>query len=558
MEHIWLKSYPEGIPSEIPAIPYSSIPDMFEKCCSKYSNQKAVTNMGVTLSYKKVEELSKTFATYLQKDLGLKKGDRFAIMMPNVLQYYIAMFGALRAGLTVVSINPLYTARELSFQLRDSGAESIIILANFAHVLEKVMEDHSIKNVIISELADLFPTPKKQIVNFVVKHVKKMVKPFEIPHASTFKDAMIAGAKSSFDPLEITGEDIAFLQYTGGTTGVAKGAMLTHNNMLSNATQCTVWSAEKMRESKEIAITPLPLYHIFSLTISCMAVFMLGGEVILITNPRDIPHFVKEISKIPYTMLVGINTLYNALTHNEAFRKSNFENLRLSISGGMATQDAVATEWEKLTGCHILEGYGLTEASPVISINPFTIDKFTHSIGVPIPSTIISIRDEDNKELAQGEVGELCVKGPQVMHGYWNRDDESKKVFTEDGWLRTGDMVRMDETGFMFLVDRKKDMILVSGFNVYPNELEDVLVSHPGILEAAAIGVPDEECGEKVKVFIVKDDPNLTEEDVIKHCKENLTGYKRPKFIEFRDELPKSNIGKILRRELREQEAQSE
>jgi len=472
MERIWLKSYPEGMPSEISDIAHTSIPDMFESCCQKFSDKNAVANMGVTLTYKEVDELSKQFAAYLQQNLGLKKGDRFAIMLPNVLQYFIVMFGALRAGLIVVNINPLYTPRELGFQLRDSGAQSIIILANFAHVLEKVMEDHPLENVIVTELADLFPTPKRQIVNFVVKHVRKMVKAFDIPSAVSFNAAMKKGAKATFTPQEISRDDIAYLQYTGGTTGVAKGAMLSHRNMLVNATQCITWSGGAMRIGKEIAITPLPLYHIFSLTISCLAIVMIGGEVVLITNPRDLPHMIGEIKKIPYTMIVGINTLYNALTHNEAFRKSNFKSLRLSISGGMATQDAVAHDWEALTGSHILEGYGLTEASPVVSINPFTLDRFTHSIGLPLPSTDVSIRDDHNKEVDLGDVGELCVKGPQVMQGYWNREDESKKVFTEDGWLRTGDMVTMGEDGYIKLVDRKKDMVIVSGFNVYPNEVE--------------------------------------------------------------------------------------
>lgn len=554
MERVWLNSYPEGMPSEIPGIPYKSIPDMFEQCCKKYGNKKAVTNMGVSLTYNDVDRLSKQFAAYLQENLGLKKGDRLAIMMPNVLQYYVVMFGALRAGLVVVNINPLYTARELKFQLIDSGAQSIVILENFAHVLEKVMEDHPIKNAIVTELADLFPTPKRQIVNFVVKYVKRMVKPWEILSAVSFLEAMKIGATKTFNPHDVDGEDVAFLQYTGGTTGVAKGAMLSHNNMLANATQCITWSGGAMRDGKEIAISPLPLYHIFSLTISCMALVLIGGEVVLITNPRDLPHMINEIKKIPYTMIVGINTLYNALTRNKTFRKTNFKSLRLTISGGMATQDAVAKQWEELTNTHILEGYGLTEASPVVCINPFTLDHFTHSIGLPIPSTDVSIRDENDKEVGIGEVGELCIKGPQVMKGYWNREDESIKVFTDDRYLRTGDMVKMDEKGYIYVVDRKKDMVIVSGFNVYPNEVEDVLASHPHILEAAVIGVPDEQSGEAVKAFIVKEDPSLTEDEVNKYCKENLTGYKRPKYIEFCDELPKSNIGKILRRELREQE----
>ncbi len=543
------------MPAEIPASPFSSIADMFEKSCQKFANKKAVTNRGVSLSYAQIDELSKQFAAYLQQDRGLKKGDRLAIMMPNLLQYFIVMFGALRAGLIVVNINPLYTPRELSFQLKDSGATSIVILANFANVLQKVLHEHPMKNIIITEIADLFPSPKRQLINFVVKYVKKMVKDFDIPTAVTFRHAMKRGSQFTFSKPSLKSDDIAFLQYTGGTTGIAKGAMLSHGNLIANARQCIIWSDGKMREGMEIALTPLPLYHIFSLTISCMAILMIGGEVVLITNPRDIPHFVKEISKIPYTMMVGINTLYNALTHNEAFRKLNFKHLRLSISGGMATQDVVANAWNQLTHCYILEGYGLTEASPVVCINPFSLDKFTHSVGLPIPSTLVSIRNEENSEVPLGEEGELCVKGPQVMTGYWNRDDESKKIFTEDGWLRTGDIVKMDKAGYIFLVDRKKDMIVVSGFKVFPNEIEEVLAAHPGIREAAAIGVPDESSTEAVKVFIVRSDPNLTEKDVVKYCKENFTGYKRPKYIEFRDELPKSNVGKILRRALREEEA---
>lgn len=554
VESIWLKSYPAGMPAEISSSPYSTIPDMFEQSCQRFADKKAVTNLGVSLTYKQIDQLSKQFAAYLQQDLGLKKGDRFAIMMPNILQYYIAMFGALRAGLIVVNVNPLYTPRELSFQLKDSGAKSIIILANFAHVLEKVLPEHPMENIIITELGDLFPSPKRQLVNFVVKYVKKMIRPFTIPSSIAFCHAIKKGSALSLTPIILKGEDIAFLQYTGGTTGVAKGAMLSHDNLVANARQCIIWSDGKMRVGQEIVITPLPLYHIFSLTISCMAVMIIGGEVVLITNPRDIPNFVKEISKIPYTMMVGINTLYNALIHNDAFRKLDFKHLHLSISGGMATQAIVADAWNQLTGCYILEGYGLTEASPVLCINPFTLDKFTHSIGLPVPSTLVSIRNDNNVEVPLGEEGELCAKGPQVMKGYWNREDETKKTFTEDGWLRTGDIAKMDEHGYIFLVDRKKDMIVVSGFKVFPNEIEEVLAAHPGIKEAAAIGVPDESSTEAVKVFIVKDDPNLTEADVVNYCKENLTGYKRPKHIEFTNELPKSNVGKILRRKLREQE----
>lgn len=551
MEKIWLKSYPDNVPAEINTQLFNSLTELLEKNCQNYWNKIAFSNLGTLLTYGDLEAKSRDFAAYLQQVLGMKKGDRVAIMLPNILQYPVAMFGVLRAGLTVVNVNPLYTAPELAHQLKDSGAQTIIVLANFASVLEKALSVTQIKHVIVTEIGDLMGFGKAQLVNFVIRHVKKMVPAWHIPHAVTFNTAMAEGKNRGFEKLKIHAEDIAYLQYTGGTTGVAKGAMLTHGNMVANVLQTVTFVSAAVREGEEIVIVALPLYHIFSLTICCLAFLELGGHGVLITNPRDIPHFVKELKKIPFNVFVGVNTLYNALLNNSEFRLLDFSSLRLSVAGGMAMQRSIAEKWQQLTHNFILEGYGLTEASPVVTINPTDIKAFTGSIGLPIPSTDVKICGENDAEVALGEPGELWVKGPQVMLGYWQKEAETKNVLTPDGWLKTGDIVRMDEKGFVYLVDRKKDMIIVSGFNVYPNEVEDVISAHPGVLEVGVIGVPSGQSGETVKAFIVKKDPNLTEKDILDFCHQRLTRYKVPKIIVFKSELPKNNVGKILRRELR-------
>jgi len=556
MDKIWLKSYPSWVPERIDYKGFESIQDLFQKSVEKFADKKAATNMGHSLSFRELDRISTQFAAYLQQTLKLQKGDRIAIMMPNLLQYYVALYGALRAGLAVVNINPLYTARELTIQLKDSGATTVVVLANFAHVVEKALPDLDVKNVIVTEIGDMFNFPKKQLVNFVVKYIKHMVPSWHIPNAIKFAEVLKVGSNQTFQPVDIKSEDVAFLQYTGGTTGIPKGAILTHQNIVSNVLQAVTWVGDAMQEGKEVVIAPLPLYHVFSLTITSIMFFVLGGEVVLITNPRDLPSLIAEMKKTPYTSIVGINTLYNALLNKENFRSLDFSRLKHSIAGGMATQQAVADRWQKVTGSFIIEGYGLTETSPIITINPFTITEFTGSIGLPVPSTEVKFVDENNNEVAVGEVGELCVRGPQVMHDYWQQPEESKHAFIDNDWFRTGDMARMDENGFIYLVDRKKDMILVSGFNVYPNEIESVLASHPDIIEAAVIGVPDEESGEHVKAFIVRKNGKLTEDEVKAFCRENMTNYKRPREIEFRDELPKTPVGKFLRRELRDQEQQ--
>lgn len=552
MEKIWLKSYPANVPAEINPQQVVSLVDLLEKNCQCYANNFAFSNLGTSLSYKDLETQSRHFAAYLQEVLQLKKGARVAIMLPNILQYPIVMFGILRAGLIVVNINPLYTAPELAHQLKDSGAETIVVLANFANVLEKAFPVTQVKHVIITEIGDLMGPIKSQLVNFVVKYVKKMVPTWNIPDAVTFKKVMVQGAQKTFNKVAVNAADIAYLQYTGGTTGVAKGAMLTHGNMVANILQTLTYVSAAVRQGQETVIVALPLYHIFSLTICCLAFLASGGHGILITNPRDIPNFVKELRKIPFSVLVGVNTLFNALLNNAEFRKLDFSTLHLNVAGGMAMQRAVADRWQQLTGKFILEGYGLTEASPVVSVNPTDITSFTGSIGLPLPSTDVKICDEDDNELPLGEVGELWVKGPQVMKGYWHKEEETKNVLTPDGWLKTGDIVRMDEKGFIYIVDRKKDMIIVSGFNVYPNEVEEVIASHPGVLEVGVIGVPSLQTGEAVKAFVVKKDPNLTEKEILDFVHQRLTRYKVPKIIEFKSELPKSNVGKILRRKLRD------
>lgn len=557
MERIWLKSYPEGVPAEIGPLAYRSLGDLFAQAVARYPERPAVACMGRVLTYRELDGYARDFAAYLQQVLKLPKGARVALMMPNVPQYMIALFGALRAGYVVVNVNPLYTPRELEHQMNDSGAEAIVILENFAHTLEEAIR-HGVRlrNVVVTSLGDLFPGVKGIITNLVVRYVKKMVPKWHIPQAVRWQQALAAGAKQNLQPVEVGHDDIAFLQYTGGTTGVAKGAVLLHRNILANVAQATAWIRSAVKEGEEVVITALPLYHIFALTANCMTFTALGGLNVLIPNPRDIPGFVQELRRWRFTVMTGVNTLFNALLNNPDFAKLDFSAFKVTLGGGMAVQEAVAKRWKQVTGRPLLEAYGLTETSPAVTINPVTLQDYNHSIGLPLPSTEISIRSDRGVELPIGAEGELCVRGPQVMKEYWNRPDETAKVFTEDGFLRTGDVAKIDENGFIYLVDRKKDMILVSGFNVYPNEVEDVIALHPGVLEVAVVGVPDEKSGEAVKAFVVKKDPALTEAEIIAWCRERLTGYKVPKRVEFRDELPKTNVGKILRRALREKRAE--
>lgn len=552
LNKVWLNRYPADVPAEITADRYTSLIDLFEHTVKRYADQPAFINMGQAMTYRKLEERSRAFAAYLQQGLGLKKGDRVALMMPNLLQYPIALFGILRAGMIVVNVNPLYTPRELEHQLNDSGASAIVIVSNFAHTLEKVVAKTQVKHVILTRLGDQLAPAKGTLVNFVVKYIKRMVPKYHLPDAISFRSALHEGYRMQYVRPDIINDDLAFLQYTGGTTGVAKGAMLTHRNMQANLEQTKATYGSLLKEGKETVVTALPLYHIFALTVNCMLFIDLGGANLLITNPRDIPGLVKELSKVRFTAITGVNTLFNALLNDEDFQKLDFSSLSLSAGGGMSVQKAVAERWEKLTGHYLLEGYGLTECSPLVSVNPYDIRYHSGSIGLPVPSTDIMLVDDEGNEVAEGEPGELCIKGPQVMLGYWQRPDATDEVL-KNGWLRSGDIVTVDQEGFIRIVDRKKDMILVSGFNVYPNEIEDVLMLHPKVREAAAIGVPNDVAGETVKICVVKKDPSLTKEELIAHCKKNLTGYKVPKIVEFRDELPKTNVGKILRRELRDE-----
>ncbi|MGB9096457.1 long-chain-fatty-acid--CoA ligase FadD [Erwinia sp.] len=552
MNKVWLNRYPADVPAEISADRYTSLIDLFEQAVKRYADQPAFINMGQAMTYRKLEERSRAFAAYLQQGLGLKKGDRVALMMPNLLQYPIALFGILRAGMIVVNVNPLYTPRELEHQLNDSGASAIVIVSNFAHTLEKVVAKTQVKHVILTRLGDQLAPAKGTLVNFVVKYIKRMVPKYHLPDAISFRSALHEGYRMQYVRPEIINDDLAFLQYTGGTTGVAKGAMLTHRNMQANLEQTKATYGSLLKEGKETVVTALPLYHIFALTVNCMLFIDLGGANLLITNPRDIPGLVKELSKVRFTSITGVNTLFNALLNDDDFQKLDFSSLSLSAGGGMSVQKAVAERWEKLTGHYLLEGYGLTECSPLVSVNPYDIRYHSGSIGLPVPSTDIMLVDDEGNEVPEGEPGELCIKGPQVMLGYWQHPDATDEVL-KNGWLRSGDIVTVDAEGFIRIVDRKKDMILVSGFNVYPNEIEDVLMQHPKVREAAAIGVPNDVAGETVKICVVKKDPSLTKEELIAHCKKNLTGYKVPKIVEFRDELPKTNVGKILRRELRDE-----
>ncbi|MGC0151926.1 long-chain-fatty-acid--CoA ligase [Chromobacterium vaccinii] len=555
MDKVWLKNYQAGVPHEIDINQFQSVTEVFDRSIAKFGDRPALANMGKQLSYAQLDALSGQFASFLQHKLGLKKGDRVAVMMPNLLQYPITIFGTLRAGGVVVNVNPLYTPRELEHQLKDAGAETIVILENFAGVLEQVLPRTRIKNVVVASIGDLLGFAKGALVNFVVRKVKKMVPPWHLPGHVRFNDALSAGAARPYDKVALGHEDIAFLQYTGGTTGVAKGAELLHRNIVANMLQASAWVGTLVREGQEVIVTALPLYHIFSLTANLMVFIEMGALNVLITNPRDIPGFVKELRKYPITCITGVNTLFNALVNNPEFATLDFSTWRLTLGGGMAVQKAVADKWQAVTGVPLVEAYGLTETSPAACINPMNLPEYNGTIGLPVSSTEIEIRDAEGKPVAQGEQGELCIRGPQVMRGYWNRPDETAKVLGADGFLATGDMAMVTPEGFVKLVDRKKDMILVSGFNVYPNEIEDVVAGHPDVLEVACIGVPDEKSGEVVKVFVVKKNPALTDKDVIRYCRENLTGYKVPKLVEFRSELPKTNVGKILRRALRDEEA---
>ena len=551
MTKIWHKSYDAGVPTEIDLKEYSSINDILEQGFKKFSEKPAFHNMGTTLTYSEIDVLSRKFASYLQNNLHLQKGDRVAIMMPNILQYPIALFGILRAGLIAVNVNPLYTPRELEHQLKDSGAKAIVIFANSGHTLEKIIASTPVKHVILTEIGDMLKFPKNYIVNFVIKNVKKMVPAFSIPNALNFKECLAKGDAAKFKHVEVHQSDVAFLQYTGGTTGVAKGAVLSHKNIVANMLQARAWIKNFIVDGQEIIITPLPLYHIFSLTANCFIFNSIGALNVLITNPRDIPGFVKEMSKWKFTAITGVNTLFNGLLNNEEFKKLDFSSLKVSLGGGMAVQKSVAERWKQVTHKPLIEAYGLTETSPAACINPMTLKDYNGFIGLPIPSTDVEIKDDNGRTLPLGEIGEICIKGPQIMEGYWKRPEETAKVMTQDNYFRTGDLGFMNEQGFTKIVDRKKDMILVSGFNVYPNELEDVVCQNPKVLECAAIGIPDEKSGEVVKIFVVKKDESLTTDELIKFCRDNLTSYKVPKMVEFRTELPKSNVGKILRKDLR-------
>ena len=558
-EKVWLKSYPPHVPATIDDKPYSSIADLFTQAARKYADRGAFSNLGLTITYRELDRQSDQFATFLQGLPGMHKGDRVALMMPNLMQYPVALFGIFKAGMVVVNVNPLYTPRELEHQLKDSGTKAILIVENFASTLQQVIKSTPVQHVISTQIGDMLPIPKRWIVNTVIKKVKKMVPDWRIDGAISFREAMSRGAAGQLKPVDLGLTDIAFLQYTGGTTGVSKGAVLTHHNLVANLTQSGAWISRDFKEGEEIAVSPLPLYHIFSL--NSMLSFMKWGALnVLITNPRDLPAFIVELKKFRFSVLTGVNTLFNGLLNTPGFAELDFSTLKVVIGGGAAVQKSVAEQWQKVTGKYLTEAYGLTETSPGATANPLGTP-WNGSIGLPFPSTEISIRSDDFVELplwdGKGEIekstGEICVKGPQVMQGYWQRPEDTAKSI-RDGWLLTGDVGHMDTKGYVTITDRKKDMILVSGFNVYPNEIEGVVQMHPGVLECASVGVPDEKSGEAVKVVVVKKDPNLTKEDVIEHCRKHLTGYKMPKVVEFRTDLPKTPVGKILRRELRDKQ----
>lgn len=552
MEKIWLQHYPEGVPHEINPDDYKSILEVFNKACADFGEKTAYSNMGASLSFNELDQLTNDFASFFQHHCKLEKGDRVAIQLPNVLQFPIAMFGALKAGLVVVNTNPLYTDREMKHQFNDSGTKAIVILANFADKLENILGETSIEHVVVTQLGDQLGWPKSLIVNGVVKYLKKMVPAYSLPDAYSFYEALDLGASKAPSPVDINSKDLAFLQYTGGTTGVSKGAMLTHRNITANMQQIRAVLAPFLDQGQEVVITPLPLYHIFSLTVNCLALMSYGAESVLITNPRDIPGFIKTLKKTRFTLMTGVNTLFNGMMNNDDFKTIDFSSLKFTVAGGMALQKSVAERWKEVTGTKIIEGFGLTETSPVASVNPLDGTDQVGTIGLPVPSTGVMLIDEDDNEVGPGEAGELCIQGPQVMEGYWQRPDETANVMLGGGWLKTGDIATIDEKGFVKIVDRKKDMILVSGFNVYPNEIEDVVAAHDQVVEVAAIGVPDDKSGETVKLFVVRKSPSLSEDELRAFCEKSLVAYKRPKYIEFRDELPKTNVGKILRRALRE------
>lgn len=553
MEKPWLTRYPDDVPELINPDQYESLVDMFEQSVRNYADQAAFVNMGTVMTFRKLEERSRAFAAYLQNELKLKKGARVALMMPNLLQYPVALFGVLRAGLIAVNVNPLYTPRELEHQLNDADATTIVIVSNFANTLEKVVHNTPVKNVVITSLGQMLPRAKGTLVDFVVKYVKGMVPKYELPGAISMRKAVKKGRRLQYVKPYISSEDIAFLQYTGGTTGVAKGAVLTHRNMIANVLQAKGAYGPVLTPGRELVVTALPLYHVFALTVNCLLFIEMGAQNLLITNPRDIDGFVKELAKYPFSAITGVNTLFNALVNNEDFRELDFQHLHLSVGGGMAVQRSVAERWKKITGIHLLEGYGLTECAPLVAGNPYDLSDYSGAIGLPVPSTEIRIVNDQGEPQPMDAVGELQVRGPQVMQGYWQRPEATKEVLSPEGWLSTGDIVQFGEDGLLHIVDRKKDMILVSGFNVYPNEIEDVVALSPKVLEVAAIGEPHSSSGEVVKIYVVKSDDTLSKEEIIEHCRQYLTGYKIPKRVEFRDELPKSNVGKILRRVLREE-----
>ncbi|MGM0434164.1 MAG: AMP-binding protein [Pseudomonadota bacterium] len=551
MEQFFKQKYPSDLSREVDTHQYSTMLDVFEKSVARFADRPAFSGVGVTLTYRDLDHYSRAFAAWLQNETDLQQGDRIAIQMPNIPQYPIAIFGAMRAGLVVVNTNPLYTTREMEHQFNDSGARALIVLANMASNVEKVLPNTGLDHVIVTELADLHKPLKRKLMNTVVKHVKKMVPAYSLPRAHSFPKVLKNGAGLTYRPVSIQREDIAVLQYTGGTTGVAKGAMLTHSNLVSNLLQVKPMVEKQMDEGREVVVAPLPLYHIYSFTMNCGVMLESGSHSILIPNPRDIPGFVKELKKWQFTVFMGLNTLFVALANNEDFRNLDFSKLKITVAGGMALTKPTADQWQQVTGCEITEGYGLTETSPVVSLNPLGSAQIG-TIGIPIPGTLVKSVDDEGNDLPVGEAGELCVKGPQVMKGYWQRPEETSKSIDEEGWFKTGDMAVIQDDGFVKIVDRKKDMILVSGFNVYPNEIEDVVMGNPKVLECAAVGIQDDKSGEAVKIFVVAKEQDLTKDEITKYCRENLTAYKVPKHIEFRDELPKSNVGKILRKELRD------
>ncbi|MDN3670290.1 AMP-binding protein [Echinicola jeungdonensis] len=548
----WFKHYPKSVPKEVDVHAYGNIVDLFEECIIKYKDAVAYECMGKKMSFNQLDQLSQNFAAFLQEDLGLKKGDRIAIQMPNLLQYPVVMFGALRAGLIIVNTNPLYTSKEMLHQFKDAKIEAIVILANFASKLEEILPELGVKHIIITEIGDMLGGMKGSIVNFVVKYIKQMVPTYHIKNKMALMDCLKKGVSSIFKPVEISSEDTAFLQYTGGTTGISKGAELTHANIVANMQQISAWMLPKLKEREEMVITALPLYHIFALTVNCLAMLKIGAHNVLVTNPRDMKAFCKDLRTHPFSILTGVNTLFNGLLNQESFRNLDFSALKISVGGGMAVQKYVAEKWKEVTGTPLAEGYGLTETSPVVSCNPIDGNERLGTIGLPLPNTEIKIIDDDGNALSFGEKGELCIKGPQVMKGYWKMPEETAKVLSEDGWLKTGDIAVLNEDGYLKIVDRKKEMILVSGFNVYPNEVEDAIASHEKVVEVGVIGIPDEQSTERVIAYVVPNDTSLSEEEVIQHSRQSLTSYKVPKEVHFVDELPKSNVGKILRRLIKE------